>query len=202
MTSRTGSTRRILGDFEIVSWDETCLGRRHKFFFCVGGDEKARIERLCLSPYVEEPLNPKVIKKVRTWTEKSLRVFSNFEIPMFYLFGHSMDVSHIAVSGYGTWGLPFQRWRIGSWLGLELFLSVFNWNHFEMRLFNLRINFFFLNLLRTFCPHRGAIDNNYRRQYLLEIRLQDSAFLSEVSVNHLKKAKGEIWPKHREEETK
>ena len=27
---------------------------------------------------------------------------------------------------------------------------VFNWNHFEMRLLNLRINFY---LLRTFCPH-------------------------------------------------
>ena len=29
---------------------------------------------------------------------------------------------------------------------------VFNWNHFEMRLLNLRINFY---LLRTFCPHLG-----------------------------------------------
>ena len=38
-------------------------------------------------------------------------------------------------------------------------LIVFNWNHFEMRLLNLRINF-----------------------YLLVIRLQDSAFLSEVVV--------------------
>ena len=28
--------------------------------------------------------------------------------------------------------------------------TVFNWNHFEMRLLNLRINF---HLLRTFCPH-------------------------------------------------
>ena len=48
---------------------------------------------------------------------------------------------------------------------------------------------------------RGAIDNNYRRQWLMGIRLQDSAFLSEVVVNHLMKARGEIWPKHREEET-
>ena len=30
---------------------------------------------------------------------------------------------------------------------------VFNWNHFEMRLLNLRINFFYL--LRTFCPNLG-----------------------------------------------
>ena len=28
--------------------------------------------------------------------------FSNFEIFMFYHYGHSMYVSHIAVSGYGT----------------------------------------------------------------------------------------------------
>ena len=28
-----------------------------------GADEKARIERLCLSPYVEEPLLSKVIKR-------------------------------------------------------------------------------------------------------------------------------------------
>ena len=36
---------------------------------------------------------------------------------------------------------------------------------------------------------------------LLWIRLQDSAFLSEVAVNHLKKVRGEIWPKLSEEET-
>ena len=33
------------------------------------------------------------------------------------------------------------------------------------------------------------------------LRLQDSAFLSEVAVNHMKKARGEIWPKRREGET-
>ena len=31
---------------------------------------------------------------------------------------------------------------------------VFNWNHFEMRLLNLRINFY---LLRTFFPHLGRV---------------------------------------------
>ena len=34
------------------------------------------------------------------------------------------------------------------------------------------------------------------------IRLQDSAFLSEVAVNHLKKARGEIWPKRSEKKHK
>ena len=33
------------------------------------------------------------------------------------------------------------------------FIVFFNWNHFEMRLLNLRINFY---LLRTFCPHLGS----------------------------------------------
>ena len=36
---------------------------------------------------------------------------------------------------------------------LNLKKVVFNWNHFEMRLLNLRINFY---LLRTFCPHLGS----------------------------------------------
>ena len=35
---------------------------------------------------------------------------------------------------------------------LLLIVFVFNWNHFQMRLLNLRINVY---LLRTFCPHLG-----------------------------------------------
>ena len=35
---------------------------------------------------------------------------------------------------------------------LDTSLLVFNWNHFEMSLLNLRINFY---LLQTFCPHLG-----------------------------------------------
>ena len=58
-----------------TSRDETCLGGRQLVFACSrrplwrvphvlgwGADEKASIERFCLSPYVEEPLNSKVIK--------------------------------------------------------------------------------------------------------------------------------------------
>ena len=37
---------------------------------------------------------------------------------------------------------------------LSIYICVFNWNHFEMRLLNLRINFFYL--LRTFYPHLGS----------------------------------------------
>ena len=55
-----------------------------------------------LSPYVEEPLNSKVIKSFVP-ERRSRKCFSCFEIPMFYLYGHSMYVSHIAISGYGTY---------------------------------------------------------------------------------------------------
>ena len=113
----------------------------------------------------------------------------------------------------------------------------FNWNHFEMRLLNLRMDFY---LLRTFCPHLGSflfflccfffhyisakfhlwpssgdlpqprigmlslvtvspvITAFHSCCLLLGIRLQDSVFLSEVAVNHLKKARGEIWLKRSE----
>ena len=56
----------------------------------------------------------------------------------------------------------------------RIFVIVFNWNHFEMRFLNLRINFY---LLRTFCPHLGSFF---------------------VFFNHLKMARGEIWPKRSE----
>ena len=109
MTSRTGSARRILGDFEKVKiweldterggwlslarWD--LCGRCYTCW--VGADEKARIERLCLSPCVEEPLNSKLIKKFVPEL-RSRQVFFEFRDPMFCLYGHSMYVSHIVIS--------------------------------------------------------------------------------------------------------
>ena len=76
MTSCTGSVRRILGDFEKVRVEMRPASREDGWLLLargdlcggchtcwgVGADEKARIERLCLSPYLEEPLNSKVIK--------------------------------------------------------------------------------------------------------------------------------------------
>ena len=38
-------------------------------------------------------------------------------------------------------------------INITIYEIVFNRNHFEMRLLNLRINFY---LLRTFCPHLGS----------------------------------------------
>ena len=65
-------------------------------------------------------------------------------------------------------------------------------NNFEMRLLNLRINFYFCG--------RFVLISVVFVLFLLSLRFgqispQDSAFLSEVAVNHLKKARGEIWPK-------
>ena len=56
-----------------------------------------------LSPYVEKPLNSKVIKRFRTWTKKSLRVFrvSGFLCSMYICYEHSMYVSRIS-NGYVT----------------------------------------------------------------------------------------------------
>ncbi len=68
-----------------------------------GADEKARIERICISlPYVEEPLHSKVIKSFVPEL-RSRKCFSCFEIPMFYviyIYEHYMSISHVAVSGY------------------------------------------------------------------------------------------------------
>ena len=61
-----------------------------------------------LSPYVEKPLNSKVIKSFAP-AKRSRKCFSCFEIPMFYviyiyiyIYEHYMSISHIAVFGYGT----------------------------------------------------------------------------------------------------
>ena len=51
-----------------------------------GAAEKARIERLCFSPYVKEPLNSKVIKNVSYLNWEVVMCFSFFEIPMFYVY--------------------------------------------------------------------------------------------------------------------
>ena len=46
------------------------------------------------------------------------------------------------------------EWNIPEYLYAIFFVLVFNCNHFEMRLLNLRINFY---LLQTFCPHLGSL---------------------------------------------
>ena len=99
MTSRTGSLRRIWGILKkSVSWVESCLGRRRLTFACSrrlcalraphemeGGIWKSKNRKnVYLSPYVEEPLNSKVIKSFVPEL-RSRKCFSCFEIPMFYI---------------------------------------------------------------------------------------------------------------------
>ena len=98
-TSRTGSARRILGDFKkSVSWVESCrpkkkddfrliaeaLGRCRTRWGVVRWKSKNR-KNVYLSPYVEEPLNSKVIKSFVPEL-RSRKCFSCFEIPMFYVY--------------------------------------------------------------------------------------------------------------------
>ena len=103
MTSCTGSARKILGDLKkSVSWVDFCLGRRRLAFACsptqasglvasatrVGGGGKWKGQNrknVYLSPYVEKPLNSKVIKSFGPEL-RSRKWFSCFEITMFYVY--------------------------------------------------------------------------------------------------------------------
>ena len=99
MTSYTGSARGGFWGFWKKSVELSLVVRRRRVTFassswpcgrchtCWGGgaDGKASIERLCLSPYVEEPLNSKVIKSFVAEL-RSRKYFSCFGIPMFYVY--------------------------------------------------------------------------------------------------------------------
>ena len=66
---------------------------------CVGGRWKSQNRKnVYLSPYVEEPLNSKVIKSFESEL-RSRKCFSCFEIPMFYIY---ICTFHISISGYVT----------------------------------------------------------------------------------------------------
>ena len=116
VTSRSGSAWRIWGILKkSVSWVESCLGRRRLAFACSpkpgqwplwqvphvlgGGRWKSQNRKnVYLSPYVEEPLNSKVIKSFVPEL-RSRKCFSCFEIPMFKYIWYElyMYVSRISV---------------------------------------------------------------------------------------------------------
>ena len=105
--------RRILRILKkSVSWVESCLGRRQLTFACsrrpwtgvardgAGRWKSQNRKNVYLSPYVEDPLNSKLIKSFVPEL-RSRKCFSCFEIPMFYVYmfyEHYMYVSHISVS--------------------------------------------------------------------------------------------------------
>ena len=100
-----------------------------------GAKEEASIKRFCLSPYVEEPLNLKVIKgSYLNW--EVIMCYSYFEIlcSKFSICGHehSMYISHIAVSGYGTMGMSrsiyiYQPLQTSMMWHKVNFKAAFNW---------------------------------------------------------------------------
>ena len=113
MTSYTRSARsKDLGDFEkkSVSWVVSCLGRSRLTFACsrrpwsgvtrmVESRWKSQNRKnVYLSPYVEEPLNSKGIKRFVPEL-RSRKCFSCFEIPMFYvyIYEYSVSISYIRI---------------------------------------------------------------------------------------------------------
>ena len=96
-------------------------------------------------------------------------------------------VIHWFESGLFWWGVAF----------VDLYIYMY-----------VRINFFFFNLLRTFCPHLSSFFVLFILHYVsAKFHLwPSSGDLTATSDRNaesckLKKAKGEIWPKRREEET-
>ena len=135
-----------------VSWDENCLGGKRLVFACSrrplwrvplffwgGGDEKARIERLCLSLFLcWRAFKLKGNKKFRTWTKKSSSVFrvSRFLCSIFMDIRCTFHTS--PYHGYGTdWLIKCGTREFlflspmitiwGHWS--RIFIGCPNWNH-------------------------------------------------------------------------
>ena len=102
------------GNLKKVSRVETCFGRRRLAFASSrglvagvarngGADEKARIERLCLSLLTSKNLlNSKIIKSFVPEL-RSRKCFSCFEIPMFYVYMLWTSHVHFAYSCIWLW---------------------------------------------------------------------------------------------------
>ena len=111
------------GDFEKsqLSWvlqseEEGWLSLAHSGLVAgasrVGGaDGKANIERLCLSLYVEKPLNSKVIKSFVPEL-RSRKCFWFFGIPMFYVYMLRTFYVRFAYPYHGYCTNKFVCWRI------------------------------------------------------------------------------------------
>ena len=117
MTSCTGSARGGFGGFWKSQWVElspasgeegwltlACGGLGQVSHKMGGGRWKSQNRKnVYIPPYVEEPLNSKVIKCFVPEL-RSHKCFSCFEIPMFYIYIYMNIICpfRISVSGYGT----------------------------------------------------------------------------------------------------
>ena len=88
------------GRVDIETWARRDEFARYVYrTWCGGADGKVSIERLCLSPYVEKPLNSKVIKSFVPEL-RSRKCFSCLRIPMLYM--NILCTFHIFMHGYVT----------------------------------------------------------------------------------------------------
>ena len=120
MTLRTGSVRRIYGILKkLVELSSASRGngwlslaRQSQASGLVAGAtpvgiggrwKSQRRKNVCLSPYIEEPLNSKVIKSFVPEL-RSRKCFLCFEIPMFYVYMLRTFYEHFTYPyhGYGT----------------------------------------------------------------------------------------------------
>ena len=93
VTSRTGSARRILGILKksvsrVETWtpnEKGWLSLRQVLHEMGSRWKSQNRKKVYLAPYVEEPLNSKVIKSFVPEL-RSRKCFSCFEIPMFYIY--------------------------------------------------------------------------------------------------------------------
>ena len=112
-----------------VSGVETCLGRRRLAFACsrrplwrvphVLGVGRWKSQNMYLSPFVEEPLNSKVIKSFVPEL-RSRKCFSCFEISMFYviyIYEHYMSISHIYIGlWYNYWSCSLPVGNVSAYI--------------------------------------------------------------------------------------
>ena len=129
VTSRTGSARRILGQLvELRTRHRTRrvnfrgsqrpdkfvrYGRRTRW----GGRWKSQNRKnVYLSPYVEEPLNLKVIKSFVPEIRSVFRVL-RFLCSMYICYEHSMYVSHICIWLWYIWTSEHHTFRLFSKTG-------------------------------------------------------------------------------------
>ena len=113
--SRTGSVWRFVGDLKKVRelsarhqtrrsdfWSSQTRGELAPYGGALelGAKWIRQHSKICVSPPYVETFNSKLIKRFRTWTNKSLRVFEfrdSYILYMFYRYEHYMSISQMVL---------------------------------------------------------------------------------------------------------
>ena len=88
-----------------------------------GANEKSRIERMCISPYVEEPLNSKVIKSFVPEL-RSLYVFFEFRDSYVYLYMLWTFHVYFAYSCIWLWNISTVKFKFLVHLSVDIIIIV------------------------------------------------------------------------------